>query len=135
MRTTSAITAFALGIPVWVGTSFLLDILNRSTMGMTGAGGQSGNIPLTLTSAPSLFILGYFGLSILAVLLFGNTKRRLRLAVVVHLFLVASLLSDLPAHGGIGEKIGRILILTLFFIVFFSPWLATWVGFVKGRYG
>lgn len=137
MQSKSAVIKFVLGIPIWILVCFVLDKLIRAMSGMTGAGGEFGNIPQALLTFPSFFIFAYFLFSAFVASKLPHEKiLRLKLAGLAHLLLIMSGLSTIvPAllHGrrDIGMLSEMMTILFLFYGVFFMPWMFVWRSLLR----
>jgi chromate transport protein ChrA len=103
--------------------------------GMTGAGGEFGNIPRTLFTMPSCFVLAYFALSFAVALVVASRAWRFWFACLAHSLLAASIVAIvLPALSGDKDaaQIRTLICITLLLYGFlFAPWIIIWRLFVK----
>ena len=121
----SAIFFFA-GILIWIATAVFLEALGRAMEGMTGSS------PTGVVASPaSLLIIAYFVFSALIVLCVPSRGWRCRLALLVHVLLIRSILADLrpillDQHRPMREKTERVLTLAVIYLIYFSPWIIAW---------
>lgn len=128
----NAAIRFAIGIPIWIGVTFLLDGLGKKMEGLTGA------VPSrSIATWPSYCVLSYFAFSFLSAVTTTTRKWRLRLGCLTHLFLLASIIAGVfPMLGRrrSGDIADGVFTLVFVYFVFFVPWIITWVKFIlKGN--